>query len=204
MTRKYIFVSGLLGVVVLMSVYYLVGKPLLQDRTISVTSNHTVENTELSFSFSYPSGEAGYALIEPPVASTSELKQAYLLIENDEYISFQAAESTAEAPPTISIFVFDTPERTDANADVGRVTRLQSWAANYPQYSGYTTIDSEPEVTEVDGATALRYTSAGVYEQEVYLVSYQRKTYVFVGQYIEQTDPIRTTFTDLMESVLFE
>lgn len=194
------------GLVLLLVVGYVsyayVIQSYLDNRMIPAEVSMTITNDALGLSFVYPSGGNAFALIEPPVASTSEFKQVYLLLENEAYQQYDATDSPTDAPPTVSIFVFDMPQRSDAEADAGRVSRIQNWAINHPQYSSFPLIIGEPEVVEVDGATALRYQAAGLYQQEVYLVSYRKNLFVFTGQFTDETDAIRIMFNELIDSVV--
>ncbi len=180
-------------------------KPRLDNRMVSVVAPVTIANQELQFSFQYPSGEEGYTLIEPPIPETtaSGLRKVYLIMSSPEYIAFQSSSSGAETPPSVSVFVLQRPPAA-ADETASRLERLQEWASQNPQFSSWLARTGGPEEVEVDGVKAWHYFTDGTYQQEVYLIGYQDNIYVFTGQYIEETDPIRSMFIDVIQSIALD
>ncbi len=207
MKKTYIILGVILLVLVSILVYVKVVKPQLDNRTVTAVVPTTIENEEMAFAFTYPSGEEGYTLIEPQVSTSSDsiIKEVYLLLDTKEYISFQGEEVDGEAPATVSIFVTTLPKEveTEGAEEVSRVDRLRKWAEQNAPLSSYNLKTSEPEQIELDGIATLKYKTDGLYKQEVYLSTYKGNVYVFTGQYNEETDAIRIMFTNLMNSVMF-
>ncbi|MEY3784391.1 MAG: hypothetical protein RLZZ230_713 [Candidatus Parcubacteria bacterium] len=204
--KKIYIISGiilLIGVGFL--VYSKVINPYLDSRTVTAVVPTTIENTDMDFAFTYPSGEEGYTVIEPPIATTSTdgIKKIYLILNTAEYITFQTADAGGEAPPLISIFVIDLPEVADDIEAPDKITVLRTWAEQNPQLSSYSFRTSEPEEIEIDGVKALRYRTDGSYKQEVYLASHKGRVYVLTGQYQDEPDSIRAIFTNLIASLTF-
>lgn len=187
-------------------VYLQVVRPELDNRTVVTVVPQMVASSDFEFGFTYPSGEAGYTLIEPPISTTTAegLQKVYLIMDTQEYVSFQATTSDGETPPSVSIFVFEMPTLSAEVEAAGRAARLQAWAELYPQYSSITLRTEDPEPIKLDGATALRYRTDGLFQQEVHLVSYQSRVYVFTGQFDDESDAIRAMYTELIRSVTFD
>ncbi len=205
MKKIYIIASIILLLTVGFIVYSKVIKVYLDDRTISAVVPTTIENQTLDFAFTYPSGEAGYTVIEPPVSTTTSdgIQKIYLILNTAEYITFQSTTTGGKAPPLISVFVVTLPEISDDAETPSRVTILRNWAEQTPRLSSFASRTNEPEEVEIDGVKALRYRTEGSYKQEVYLAYHHGRAYIFTGQFTEDTDTIRTTFTDLISSLAF-
>ncbi|MCA9354818.1 MAG: hypothetical protein KC877_04835 [Candidatus Kaiserbacteria bacterium] len=202
MNKKYVVAVIIIVGIVGYALYTQLIKPTLDDRMVSAVVPMTIQNEDLAFAFTYPSGEAGYTLIEPPVPTTtaSGLQKVYLLMDTQEYIAFQQSES-AETPPTVSVFVVKMP---DVEVEGDRETRLIAWAEQYPQFSSYAVKNDDTEHYDLDGVDAIRYSTDGLYRQQVYLASYRGNAYVFVGQYNDDADGIRDMYLHLVNSVTFE
>jgi len=187
--------------------YFQVVKPEIDNRTVETSAPTPIASQETDLAFSYPSGVDSLLMIEPPISSTSPsgLKKVYLLADYQEYIEYSNEGSVGTPPPTISIFALSYASTTDGGdaEGAGRVSKLQTWAAQNPQFTSWTAKNSEAEVVEVDGATAIRYTAAGTYQQEVYVVLYVGDMYVFAGQFEEEGGVMQTRFADLVSSVIF-
>lgn len=205
MKKIYIVGSVLLLVAVGFLVYSKVVKPQLDNRMVTAVVPATIENKELDFAFTFPSGEAGYTTVEPPVATTTSdgIQKIYLILNTAEYITFQSTAAGAEAPKLISVFVIALPETPDGVETPDRVTILRNWAEQTPQMSSFSLKTTEPEALEIDGVKTLRYQTEGTYKQEVYLAYHKGRIYVFTGQYVEESDDIRSTFKNLINSLTF-
>ncbi|MCA9356791.1 hypothetical protein H6784_04800 [Candidatus Nomurabacteria bacterium] len=202
MKKIHLFAGIAVLVIVVLIGYTQLIKPKLDNRTVTTVVSTTITQPELDFEFTYPSGEEGYSLIEPPVttSSGSELKKIYLMMPTENYIGYQGKEDSEDAPPTTSVFVF---EDQSEEGDSGRVTLLQNWANSHAGLTAFDQISTEAEVIELDGAKALHYQVEGTYKKDVYLVSHQGNVYLFVGQYKEAGDALQTEFTKVVNSVLF-
>tara|TARA_B100000508_G_scaffold105538_1_gene83719 strand:- start:6424 stop:7023 length:600 start_codon:yes stop_codon:yes gene_type:complete len=198
MKKSYIL-FGIVIVAFVAAAYVLVIKPNFEDRTVATVATMTIDRPDLDLAFTYPSGESAYTLIEPPLEQPGFIQGVFLLMPTPEYIDYQNGKGS---PPTsVSVFVLEQP--SDDNKEGGRIARLQRWAESNSQFSSFAAISSEPEVVELDGVKALRYNTSGVYDQEVYLVQYSGRIYVFTGQYENEEDAIRSMFTEFMSKVSF-
>ncbi len=204
MKRQYILVFLIVLLGSGFFIFKTVVQPELQSRTINATVPVLINYPEMSFTFTYPSGEEGYTMIEPPLPpSTADgLEKVFILMATQEYITFQSTSTEdMTTPPTVTIFVVNPPE-DDTEGD--RMTKLQAWAKQNPQYSSFLSQTTLPEVVEIDGVQSVTYGTAGSYKQKVYLMQYDKKNYVFVGQYEEEGDSITQMFNDLISSVTFD
>ena len=206
MNMKKIYLISLCGAVIVAGVvlYTLVIRPQFDNRMVSVVAPVTIKSTDLPLEFSYPSGDDGYTMIEPPVPLTGNgLTKVYIIMDTRQYLEYQSDTNVKTVPPSISVFVFQTPESLNTLEDAGRITRLQTWAESNAQYSSFPLMDSEFEVVELDGVQALRYRTLGMFKQEVYLAEYRDHIYVFTGQFEDNNDSIHQMFANLVDSIVF-
>lgn len=179
------------------------------DRMVVAVANETITRKDIGLSFTYPSGETAFSLVESPATTTGTLLQAYVMMPTNEYFELQASDEAREAPPAMSIFVFADDEATTTTTGTSTVrldrsTRLQNWATRNDSFTSFTRPLAAPEITEIDGVEALHYRADGLYQQDVYLVSYQGNIYMFVTQFNTETDLTYTTFQELIASVSFD
>lgn len=184
-----------------------------QNGEAAMVASEMVENDDLDLEFKYPGGDDGFVLLEPDGTQQGILK-SYLMLPKADYESYKAVEGPTEAPAGMNIFVFaledDEATSTEDEADTatdtpreGRITRLQNWATDNSDFTSINLAKATPEVVELDGVKALHYQADGLYQQDIYLVSYKERAYMFVGQYNEMTDITYTSFQQLMQSVSF-
>lgn len=180
--------------------YYFVA---LDRAEISTAEQQKVDRPDLPLYFSYPSGESGLSLIEPPVDGEN-LTQAFILIPAKKYTEYQESSLDGDAPATISIFVFNLPDDTATGTErVGRIARLQNWALDNQSLTLFDQTNGTPDIVELDGVRALNYSTETSYKQDIYLVSYKARVYMFVGQYEKSTDDIHKVFSEVIASVAF-
>ena len=177
---------------------------------ISEVPVEKVTSEEYGVSFSYPAGPEGFALIEPPTADKGVLK-SYLMIRSKEYDTFKATTDAKETPATMSVLVFpfddenasSTETRGTTTEKESRITRLQNWAIDNEVITSFSNAKNTPEVIEIDGLKALHYQTKGEYKQDIYLVSYQNRVYMFVSQYKKESDPTYVAFQALVKTISF-
>lgn len=211
-------VTGIVAVVtiiILGAVYYFFGPPS-NDRTVVTNTTETIANEDLNFSFSYESGETALSSMEtvPEQFGSSTLKKMYMLMETKELESFNQAKAngeTREAPPAISILVFDKASTTEATSTSSTATstnssveRVKQWAKENNQFTNINLATGNIEETEIDGASAIHYQTDGLYKQDVYVARYGKKMYLFVGQSFSDGDYMQEAFKKVIDSVLFE
>ena len=200
MKKAYVIAGLFLLAGLSFAVYSQVLKPQLDNRMVTAVVPTTIDRPDILLSFTYPSGEAGYALVEPPVAEESDIKAVFLLMETERYIKHQGKEDEEDAPPVISVMVFDNQaDETEG----GRITRMQNWAEKNSALTGFDNLSTESEVVEIDGARAIHYQTEGKYKKDMYLVSHRGNMYLFVGQSESDDDKMQQTYQDLIGSVLF-
>lgn len=211
MHKKYIPVLVILGLLIVGAVVYsTVIKPTLDNKTISVVANEVIDRSDLAFKFTFPSGDAGYSLIEQPgiaptttassTAESSPLRQMFLIMDTPAYTMYQAEGWKGTMPPTISIFVFDISDDTSTSS---RMDTLKNWAKNNAALSAYNQVVGEPGVVDLDGVDALQYTIPGDYNTTFTLASYKGNVYLLAGQYKDESDDIKATYSAVVESVEF-
>lgn len=202
--KKIYIVAGLLIVAAVgfMS-YTTLLKPQLDDQMVNVVVPAIVGTD--SFSFTYPSGEQAYTLIEPPVPESvvDGLEKIYIIMDTARYQFFQSTSTDGVTPPAVSIFVLQEPEKTAATAELNRLERLKVWATQNPQYTSFSHKTAEPETIEVDGIELLRYQTTGTLNQEVHLASYRGRIYVFSGQFASESDALLEMYRGLITTLVF-
>ena len=183
--------------------YYVVHAP----SDLELLSKDVVTSEEFGISFTYPTGEEGLTLIEPP-AGDSGVKKAYLLIPTPEYKQFTASTDTKEAPAAISVLVYmldDEVEETGTTTErESRITRLQNWAIDNNTLTSFNQAKATPDIIELDGVKALHYKADGLYQQDIYLASYRGMVYMLAGAYNEETDLTYRAFQELVKTVSFD
>lgn len=205
MNKKYIFIGiGLVVVVVgFFAIKQEVVQPMLDNRTVEEVVGTQITVKEYNFDFKYPSGTEGYALIEPPVATTSEsLKKAYVMFEYGQYLKYQNAEASEQTPPTVNVFVFALPDDTE-DVTSSRTERLLKWINENPQYTSFNRKVGEVTDVNVDGVDGFTYTTDGFYKQDFHILSYSGYAYVFAAQYENADDDNSVMYKNLINSVTF-
>ena len=216
MNKRNIVLIGLLVVLVAGFGAYRVYQ-MKQTAPGVLVAGETVKNNDLDLEFKYPGGEDGFVLLQPDGTQQGILK-SYLMLPKAEYESYKAVEGPSEAPAGMNIFIFKledkdeatTTERATEATSTGtstpresRITELQNWATDNNGFTSINLAKNTPEVVEIDGIKALHYQADGLYQQDIYLVSYKDRVYMFVGQYNELTDMTYTSFQELIKSISF-
>jgi hypothetical protein len=206
MNKKYIFLGIGLAIVLIGSAFIAneqLVQPILDDRMVEDVVGAPIVVEEYDFAFKYPSGVEGFALIEPPVATTSQsLKKAYLMFEYSQYLQYQNSELDGQTPPAVSVFVFALPEKSETGTS-SRSERLLEWINENPQYTSFNKKVGETSEVEIDGASAMKYSTAGFYQQDFHIVSYSGNAYIFASQYENPDDANVAMYTNLINSVTF-
>lgn len=181
----------------------------------------TVSRPEVGLEFGYLAGPDALSMVEPPVEG-EPLQAAFILLPSQEYVEIHNnPEQNTEAPPSISLFVFTKPDLQSATAtantevtgttststetvELSRLDELRQWAMTNQNLTSIHLALAEPEETELDGLTGLRYTADGLYRQDIQLFSYRDRIYMFVGQYMSEDDPLRQYYTDILSTIHFD
>lgn len=210
-------VVGVVLVALLGVGYYFLG-PQAKDRIVVTNTVEKIVNKDLNFSFSYESGETALSSIEstPGQFGNSELLKMYALMESktlDEFNKAKESGEVVESPPAISVLVFTRATSTDQVEDSSStstatssssIIKVRQWAEANSAYTSINLAQGEIQEIKVDGASALHYKADGLYTQDVYVVKYGKRMYVFVGQYLEEGDYMYKSFQALKDSILFE
>lgn len=203
---KIVLAVGLVAVLCIV-VYFLV----LQPKATFEASNavEKVDRPEVGLEFSYLAGPDALSLFEP-ASLTAPTLSAFIIMPSDEFLKVRSQEAQ-DTPPSISIFVFDNPEparvRTEATAssteEPTSSDKLRLWAEENEGFTGITEASADVEEVKVDGLKGIKYKNEALYKQEIYLFSYQRKVYMFAGQYENDGDDMQGYFEDILASVSF-
>lgn len=202
--KKYLLLGALVVIVGIAG--YVVYGQYAKDQMVVAVAKERIERPEISLAFSYPSGEDAFSMVES-AATSSTMLQAFVMMPTKEYFDLQESEEARETPPAMSVFVFaDSGATTSATSgeSLSRVVRLQNWATENTSFTSYVSATTPPEMVEIDGVNAIHYRADGLYQQDIYLASYQSRIYMFVAQFNEPTDLTFTTFQELIASVTFE
>jgi hypothetical protein len=175
------------------------------DDVMIPTDKEMLIANDVGLRFSYPVGDNGLTLIEPPFENQAFMK-AYILIPSVDYDDYQKSPEGREAPAAISVFVY---ELGDDEAITGsstedrpnRITRLQNWAKDNSTITSFNSAKGTPDIIELDGVKTLHYKADGLYQQDIYLASYHNNVYMFVSQYNAETDITYMAFQELIASV---
>lgn len=203
MNKKTFLILGIIIVILAL----LVGYQLFMSRKATdaggQTTQQAVHSKDFGISFTYPMGNDGFTLIEPNGGDKGMLK-AYLMLPTTEYDSYKNGDDS-DAPAGMNVFVFALQDATATSSETDtRISELQNWAADNNTLTQFKQAKNTPDVVELDGIKGLHYQAQGLYQQDVYLVSYKSRVYMMVGQYDKQTDHTYTAFQDLIKTVSFE
>lgn len=207
MNKKNSLILAAVLLIVIAAITYQIVQTRNNNDSADAALQEEVENDAIGLAFSYKGGPDGFTLVEPPAEQKGILK-AYLLLPTKAYDEYKNMDVPGEAPAGMNIFVFTLDEAATSTTQTGsttpdRMTRLQDWATTNTTITSFTSARSAPETVEVDGLKMLKYKADGLYQQEIYLGSYQGKAFMFVAQYNEETDMTLTEFQNLMQTVSF-
>lgn len=214
MNKKITYIIGAVIIIALSGVGYYFFGPQAKDRIVVTNTVEKIINKDLNFSFSYESGETALSSIEstPGQFGNSEILKMYTLMETEALDEFNKAKENGdavEAPPAISVLVFARTNSNEQTEDKtatssSSIDKVRQWAETNEAYTGINSAQGEIQEMKVDGASALHYKADGLYAQDVYVVKYGKRMYVFVGQYLEEGDYMFKAFQNLKDSILFE
>lgn len=203
---KIVLILGLVALVCV-ALYSLV----LQPKATFEASNavEKMDRPEIGLEFSYLAGPDALSLFEP-ASLTDPVLSAFIIMPSSEFLKVRSQEAQ-DTPPSISIFVFDNPERDQVKLEAAASSteeltysdKLRLWAEKNEGFTGITEADGDIEEVEVDGLKGIKYKNEALYKQEIYLFSYQYKIYMFAGQYENDGDDMQEYFNDILDSVFF-
>ncbi len=175
--------------------------------TLATGPLKTVTNEDFGLSFSFPEGPDEFTLIEPPEGQAG-IQKAYVLMPTSEFNAYKESEEAREAPAGIQLFIIaEEPEPETETASgterLDRMTRLKNWATERDSLTQFTRAKAEPEVVEIDGLKAYKYSADGLYQQTIYLASYKNRIYMFVSQYNDPADITAVQFEPIIQSISF-
>lgn len=204
--KKYIVLGALVVLVIVVGVVAV--RPWLQNRMVTTNISEVVDRPELDIAFSFESGETAYTYIEPKLEASPTAGgpiAAFIIVDTKQYVAYQAAEDGAEAPPSMSLFVFGEPVVSTTTATLStttpdRMTQLRAWATENNALTQIANAQSEPEIVSIDGVKGLHYKASGLYQHDVYILFYRSKYYLIVGQYEVEPNP---DFKALVDSITF-
>lgn len=202
-TRTGVLVIALI-IFIAAAAYYLFTTTTNDKNDTGVAEGHhleRVENEEVAFGFGYESGPQGLALFEPEV-SGEPLKAAYILMPVEDYVLVHNNQAE-ESPATISMFVFTKPEQPEGS-DLSRLEEVRQWADENQELTSIDQAQAEPEIVDIDGVKALKYTTAGTFNQEIYVASYNKNIYLLVGQYENESDKIKQDYERVISEIVFQ
>lgn len=168
-----------------------------------------VDRPEMGLEFSYLAGPDALSLFEPEGLNKPVLS-AFIIMPSSDFLKVRSQEEI-DTPPSISIFVFDNPERAQVKIEalgsttenLSRTDKLRLWGEKNEGFTGISSATSDIEEVEIDGLKGIKYSNEASYKQDIYLFSYQEKMYLFAGQYEKDGDKIKQYFTDILNSVSF-
>ena len=148
-------------------------------------------NAELGFSLEYRERPEGYFLQEPRGPSEHpDFLKTLVLIDKKEHEELLNSSNGREGPPTITMLVFENPEKLQPGA----------WAeAN--NVSNIALLRGEIVETSIGGAPAIRYEVDGLYLSDTVIVASGSYIYVISGSYLEEGSDIRRDFEPFLNSI---
>src|SRR3989344_3027470 len=151
-------------------------------------------NEDVGFSFEYRERPQGYFLQEPRGADEHpDFAEALVLTNKKEHEELLQSTNGREGPPTITMLIFNNPERLSPSM----------WADANLGLSNIGLIRGEVVETSVAGAPAIRYTADGLYLSDTLIVANGGYIYAITGSYLEENSRIRQDFEPFLASITF-
>lgn len=181
--------------IVIGSAFYLLSRPGNDTPTIG-EDNATVpkmlqyESASYGLRFSYPDT---YVLTEQDVGNQAEREHHAIAIINK--IAAANIPQGGEGPTAITIDIYgngidkQTPE---------------NWIRNSSPSNFKLSPDQKLSTTTVGGAPAYSYTWDGLYRGDSVVISHASNILMFTVTYMDATDPIRTDFQQLLQSLTLQ
>lgn len=182
-----VLLAAVLGAI---GMYFYEGKNIAQEQaqvpieTVQeVETVKTYSNPNLGIEFEYGSGYA----VEERNATTSN---TIVLIRSEDIANIPEG---GEGPPVITIVVVKNTKKQ---------TPLV-WAQQNKIYSNINLAMGSTTDYVLDGVSAIRYTTDGLYLSDNVVVAHGENIYVFTGAYLDADSDIRKNFYSLLETVVF-
>jgi hypothetical protein len=153
--------------------------PIVQSDEPDYSSEH------LELSFDHPN----FYDIQSQHAGNEEREWHVLVFVPKNYIPPQGGEG----PATITISVFDNPERTP----------LETWIRGDARSNFKLSEDGALTPVVVGGESGLSYRHSGLYEADAVAVQHDQRIYVFAAQWQTPEDETREQLKDLLKTVKF-
>ena len=146
------------------------------------------EDRLLGFEFPYKKGPNGYIVVPQVRSAESELVFGVTVFNREEYELLQSSTEAREAPPAMSISVYDNEENLSAPV----------WVQENPGLSNRELAIGSSTESVVGGANAERYTVDGLYLTDTYVVANGDYIYVLTGSYFDPESLIYQDFQTLV------
>jgi len=180
---------GMLMVVVLLAVLLLVNFLTTPEETVSARPYITEVNTSLGYSFTFPSGDAGFFLDQSDEFQDSDgFRKALVLVPYVSLSDYRRPATDTAIPPVISIFIFDNI----------RALPLGEWLSRFNDFSRYDRALDTPTATTINDLEALRYSADGPYHANVVAVQSGNRIALLVGEYTDSNSSLYSDFWSIV------
>ena len=160
------------------------------------SDNQSTETSEFASSktplrFSYPSGQGGYTLIQPPITEQDEpgLLEALVLFRTHEYEELLQSEGGREGPPSINVLVFSFEGQT-----------TEEWLVENSLFTNYQ--ENNVQEIQIDGKAGVSYDWDGLYQGRTVAVAHDGEIYIFTGTFFSGVEDDRQSdFANLLATV---
>lgn len=145
---------------------------------------------ETGLRVAYPLGGDPYTVVQGERATSSGHVTALHLYNKQDYIEFQNATTAREAPPSISVDVYER----------GTSTPLRLWIRRNAQRTQYQE-QSELSTTTMSGRAGVSYRWDGLYQQQTVATADTQYVYLVSVGYISPDDRIRSVFDGVVDTL---
>lgn len=154
-----------------------------------------VRDSAAGFTFEFLPARYVLQTLEQGAYSDPSFIKLYTLMLRSEYEAFVAAQPEAtEGPASISVAVFNNTNNESASM----------WVDNNHSLSNIGLVVGEVNRDAVvSGANAVRYTTDGLYRNEVAVVAHAGFIYMISGAYPSTDSPLFTDFNPFLKSLTF-
>jgi hypothetical protein len=153
------------------------------------------QDSNVGLSFTYKKSPDGYRLETEGYNFSSDPAFISGVVLTDENDAAELLSSTVprEGPPTIKLLVYENPDELSPT----------EWAKANPLETAYSRALAEAATISVGRREAIGYTVDGLYLTDVYIVTYNKKALIIMGEYIDFESEIFKDVEQLVASIVF-
>lgn len=152
-----------------------------------------VLDTTFGYEFSYRKGPDGYITLEDNESIHPDFVTGVRLFNSTEYNELISSNDVREGLPAMRLRMYENPKKLFASV----------WVEENQSEVNYQLKQGEESEAVVGGANAVHYKADGLFTTDVYVIAYDSRIYVLMGDYLDTDSIIYQDFNDLVNSFTF-